>query len=296
MPLISLTTPKNSILAGESIHLSAEAKTIVGTNITKNAEYAWDFDGDGKIDERSTTPSIDHTYKISGTYNLKVRVTYNGVSNTKYATIYVKNALKAKAIGYKLPNGDISLVNVSSGPYDKALWNINSESTESLYGINLPSNTITSNTGSIGKITISSNDTDVSTNDISWSDVKDIPLSSSGITYQSFPEATNDTIHVASPTDKVLISLFGNANINEYAIDTDTRIDSDLDGITDNDKDNKDSSSYTDGSVFAINDFSSTKIKEREMKITLFQGGTPIATKTITMIFDFIKDTTDTIS
>jgi hypothetical protein len=114
MPLISLTVPKTTVYAGEKVDVSAEAKTIVGTSITKNAEYAWDFDGDGKFDEKSTVPRASHIYKNSGTYSLRVRVTNNGVSNTKYQTIYVKNILKASARGYALPNGDIYLINTSA--------------------------------------------------------------------------------------------------------------------------------------------------------------------------------------
>ena len=34
MPLITLTTPKTAVLVGEKVHLSAGAKTIVGTDIT----------------------------------------------------------------------------------------------------------------------------------------------------------------------------------------------------------------------------------------------------------------------
>ena len=93
--------------------MSAEAKTIVGTNITKNAEYAWDFDGDGRFDERSANPSVNYVFKNSGTYQIKVRVTYNGVSNTKYATVYVKNPLKASAVGYELSDGSIYFMNTS---------------------------------------------------------------------------------------------------------------------------------------------------------------------------------------
>lgn len=124
MPLITLSTPKTAVLAGENVHLSVEAKTIVGTDITGKSDYAWDFDGDGIIDQKTQNPSIDHIYQNSGNYTIKVRVTYNGVSNTKYQTIYVKNALKAHAHGYHLSDGSIYLLNSSEGIYDKALWNI----------------------------------------------------------------------------------------------------------------------------------------------------------------------------
>ncbi len=84
--------------------MSVEAKTILGSNITNKAEYAWDFDGDGKIDQKSQNPIIDYVYKTSGTYSIKVRVTNNGVSNTKYQTITIKNPLKAKFYVHKFPN------------------------------------------------------------------------------------------------------------------------------------------------------------------------------------------------
>ncbi len=91
-----------------------EVKTIIpGVNITNKSEYAWDFDGDGRIDEKSTLPSIEHVYTKSGDFNMKVRVTNNGVSNSKYQTIHVKNKLKADVYGYKLPDGRTYLINAS---------------------------------------------------------------------------------------------------------------------------------------------------------------------------------------
>lgn len=113
LPLITLSTPQTTVIAGENVHFSATAKTIVGSDITGKSEYAWDFDGDGKIDQKATTSGVDHIYENSGNYTVKVRVTYNGVSNTKYQTIYVKNELKAAAHGYRLPNGNYYFLNSS---------------------------------------------------------------------------------------------------------------------------------------------------------------------------------------
>jgi PKD repeat protein len=45
--------------------MSVEAKTIVGNNITKSSEYAWDFDGDGRFDEKTNNPTVNYTYKNS---------------------------------------------------------------------------------------------------------------------------------------------------------------------------------------------------------------------------------------
>lgn len=106
--------PKTVVNVGEKVRFSAEVKTIIpGVNITNKSEYAWDFDGDGRIDEKSSLPTIEHTYKRSGEFNMKLRVTNNGVSNSKYQTIHVKNKLQANAYLYRLPDNRIYIMNAS---------------------------------------------------------------------------------------------------------------------------------------------------------------------------------------
>lgn len=131
LPLITLSLPKSTVNVGETVNFSVEAKTILGTNITNKSEYAWDFDGDGRMDvSKLTAPTVTHTYDRAGDYNVKVRVTNNGVSNTKYQTIHVRNKLKANAYVYSLPNNSIFLLNASDGIYDKARWEFGSTTSE----------------------------------------------------------------------------------------------------------------------------------------------------------------------
>jgi hypothetical protein len=54
---------------------------------------------------------------------MKVKVVYNGVSNTKYQIVYVKNELKASVAGYRI-NDTVYFLNTSRGIYDSAKWNI----------------------------------------------------------------------------------------------------------------------------------------------------------------------------
>ena len=123
LPLITLSAPKTAINVGEKVRFSVEVKTIIpGVNITNKSEYAWDFDGDGRIDKKSSSPTIEYIYTRSGDYNMKVRVTNNGVSNSKYQTIHIKNKLKANVDGYRLADGRIYLINASEGKYDKVRW------------------------------------------------------------------------------------------------------------------------------------------------------------------------------
>lgn len=64
-----------------------------------------------------------------------------------------------------------------------------------------------------------------------------------------------------------------------------------MDGNTENDVDNKDTSSYQDGSLYVISDFSTQKSRERKIKLTTYDNNIPLASKTITLIFDFITET-----
>lgn len=65
-----------------------------------------------------------------------------------------------------------------------------------------------------------------------------------------------------------------------------------MDGTTDNDIDNRETASYTDGSLYVISDFATTKTRERKIKLTTYNNSTPIATKTLTVILDFIPEVT----
>lgn len=288
MPLITLSLPKNSALVGEAIKISAGAKTIIGTDITKSAEYAWDFDGDGRYDEKTTNPTVNYTYKNSGTYSVKVRVTYNGVSNVKYWTITIKNPLKASAVGYSLSDGSVYLMNTSEGQYDTATWIIGGESIESRNSVRISADQIKTISGStIAVLRSTLGTTDISTYTIRKEDLLAIDTRAN-INYQTSPVAIDNTIHIKWSSDQLNISMLGNTAAS-YTIDTNTNIDSDLDGISDNDIDNKNHPSYNDGSIFTIADFTETKTRKRTIRLSTVSDGIK-ESKDITIIFDFIPE------
>jgi PKD repeat protein len=287
MPLISLRTGKATVKAGEPLHISVEAKTILGTNITKKAEYAWDFDGDGQFDQKTSDSSIDYTYTNPGTYALKVRVTHNGVSNTKYQTIYVKNELKASLSWYKLSDGRLFLLNTSEWIYDTASWLIGTEIIDAPYSIMIDSEKALNLSGNIGKLTVSANWSELSTADINLDTFTSI-TSASWMIYQSSPIAVDDIIPINASNQKVLLSLIWNEEW-EYRIDSDISIDSDLDGATDNDFDNNGTISSKEWTPFVIDGFEGAKSRTRKVKVTLFKNATPIESKIITLSFNYIK-------
>ncbi len=287
LPLIALTAPKLSKV-WEKNHFSVDAKTILGTSITPKSEYSWDFDGDGKMDvTKSPDPSVDYIYQNAGTYTMKVRVTYNGVSNTKYQTITVKNPLKAAFYGFKLQNGDIYLLNASQGSYEKALWRIGTEDTESLYSITIPNGKVDSGATNLWTLTISSSDTENSSTPIDMKDVRDLTGTWGG--YQSSPLSLDNTIHISGPGQKVLISLVWNPG-TKYVIDEDISIDSDLDGIGDNDVDNTETASLSDGSVFSMQDFGINGKRNRIMKVSVFSWNVITYSENIKLVLDYLPE------
>lgn len=291
MPLITLTIPKSQVLAGESVDFVASAKTIVWMDITSKSEYQWDFDGDGKIDKKTTEARTNYTYKNAGTYTAKVKVTYNGVSNSKYQTIIVKNELKAKVIGYRSDDA-VYLINTSAGVYDTTSWQVGEIRSDALYSISVPTDIFNAGNQSSKILTVSANGNESSSVEITLSAIQDINNTlSGGIYLQSYPVIENDTIHVASRGENVLLSLYGNAGTN-YAIDTNTNIDSDTNGTPNDDIDNKDFPSYIDGSVFVF-DSTNMKTHSQKMKLSVLKNGTIIGSREVEIIADFIADTSD---
>lgn len=87
--------------------------------------------------------------------------------------------------------------------------------------------------------------------------------------------------------------MHGN-NGDEYRIDSDTKIDSDLDAVEDNDVDNKDSPSFKDGSIFSVENISESKVRKKEIKISIIgYDGKILGTKKIQVIFDYIPELND---
>lgn len=107
--------------------------------------------------------------------------------------------------------------------------------------------------------------------------------------YFSYPTADNDTIHIQSSTDRLYLYLGeSKGTIAKYGIDTDTSMDSNLNGDPSDDIDNKGTDSSVNGSVFAIKSTDVTT-KEKTMRFNLYDANnTVIAAKDIKVVYDFV--------
>lgn len=87
-PEVILKSNKTTIKAGDAITFYAEATDPQG-GIIPNTSYHWDYEGDGKIDDKSSGSQVSHIYTIPGEYQVRVKVSYKGLSTTEKHTIYV---------------------------------------------------------------------------------------------------------------------------------------------------------------------------------------------------------------
>lgn len=102
---------------------SVNARTILGKDVTNSSSYAWDFDGDGVVDRKGSSAKEEYTYVTQGTYQMKVKVTSNGVTNTKYQTIVVENALEPLVKVYTM-GSKVFAINTSRGTFTSARWTL----------------------------------------------------------------------------------------------------------------------------------------------------------------------------
>lgn len=290
IPLVTLSTSNSHINVGESVRFNVSARTILGKDVTSTATYAWDFDGDGVIDRKWSNPEEVYVYNTQGNYQMKVKVTSNGVTNSKFQQVVVDNVLEPSTMVYRM-GSRVFAINTSLGKYTTTKWTIGDYFSENpdyaLYDFwsleNLPAGwTLT--------IWDWINETYTTFALLEW--VEYVP-NSQGISYLTYPEAVNDIVTVWYPGQKVMLALWMNP-WNRYSIDTNTAIDTDLDGVPDNDEDNKWTDSYNNGAPFFISRGERPLARKQNVKITIYESGKIVGTKMITLIFPFISESPST--
>lgn len=288
-PIITLKTSNTNISVDQKVDFTVTAKNILGTDLAGKAEYKWDYNGDGFYEETTNTPTVSHVYDKPGNFNFKVKVTYKGISNTKYQAITVKNEIKPNleyiAIGKKF-----IFLNTTKGLYTKVKWSLGdvTSTTPDSFTYDFGEGPVS------GDVTLEVSD-GTDTKSTSAGIRKDIinalkaKKASDKIIYFSYPSADNDTIHIQDNSEKLYIYLGeSKGTIAKYGIDTDILVDSNLNGSPADDIDNKGTDSSINGSVFVLKN-SDVSAKEKTMRISLYDSNnTAIATKDIKVVYDFI--------
>ncbi len=81
---------------GQTVTFDAGASTAPSAEIV---EYAWDFDADGRLDERGERASATHAYRSAGTYRVKLQITDDqGRTATATRTVDVGRASRPASV------------------------------------------------------------------------------------------------------------------------------------------------------------------------------------------------------
>ncbi|EKE27985.1 MAG: hypothetical protein ACD_3C00111G0002 [uncultured bacterium (gcode 4)] len=289
-PIIKLTADKTSIATWDEINFEATVSDILGKDISNKVEYKWDFDGDWFYDDTTTSWKVSHKFSTPWNISLKVKVTHKGISNTKYQLISVKNTLKPNFEYYSIGK-KLVLLNTTEWVYNTATWTLWND----VSSTNLDSFVYDFKDEDFPeKVSLKVSDWQ-SSKTVELSVRKDVvnlskvSRSTDKLIAFTYPSSDNGTIHMTKAGNKLFIYL-GESKwwASQYCIDTDAKIDSDLNGTTDDDCDNKWTDSYTSWTPFVIKDFDNS-IKERSMKLSISNWSKIIESKEIKVILDYIE-------
>lgn len=294
-PLITLKADKTNVNAGDKVKFDVIVKNVLQNDISDKSEYKWDFNGDGFYEETGDKPTVTHVFDKPGNFNMKVKVTYKGISNTKYQIVNVKNDLRP-GVEYIAIGRKFILLNTTPGLYQSAKWNLGN-------GVATSENRDFFTYEFSPEDDLSSLSVRLDVTDGKDNKYVEVPLrkdvvneaklkkNEDKIVYFSYPRAGDDTIEVSNPEDNAFIYLGESKDSPaKFVIDTDIDLDSDLNGDASDDADNKGTESYVTGAPFAIKNLSSGH-KNRTVRITTYDAsGKKIATKDVKLVVSYLKD------
>ena len=251
-PLIKLSVNDSSIAIWDKVTLTANVRNILDQDLSKKAEYSWDFDWDGFYDKKTKSNTVSHIFLDSWEKHTKVKVKYKGFSNTKSLTISVSNILKPDFWYISIWNKVIFV--------DKSIWSSDSNKWD------LGDGTIIQNKSSfIHTYTDGKSIHDISLKIIEWTKTKTkvakviknvknyIKSRKSGLIIYSIPDIKDDNIILEEQTNKIYFYLWeSKPEINFFAIDNDISIDSDMNWWDDDDVDNKQDESYKTWNLYTL--------------------------------------------
>ncbi len=251
-PLVDFKVNKNNLFIWEEAIFSAKVKNVLWQNITDKSEFAWDFDGDGFYDKETPSWEISHKFENSGTFYTKVRVKYKGMTNVRTIEMNVANMLEPN-FKYISIWDTMVFFDTSSGKYDKSVWDMWDGNTIEArsnfvytYEDGKPTHKVTLKISEGTKVKTKTQDV-----------VKDLKemvnaRNSKEIYLLSNLKIENDTIAVEEASQKVVIYIAKQNGVENYWVDFDIEIDSDLNGTKDDDIDNEKDSSFQSAGMIEI--------------------------------------------
>lgn len=251
-PLIDFKVTKNNLFIGEEAVFSAKVKNVLGQDITSKSEFAWDFDGDGFYDKESNTGEMSHKFESSGTFYSKLRVKYKGMTNVRTIEMNVANLLEPNFQYISLWNTYI-FFNTSTGKYDKTIWDMWDGTTVEdknnfvyVYEDGKSSHDVTLKISEGTKLKTKEQQVQRDLKEMmNVRNAKDIYI-------LSHPTITNGEIKLEETQEKIVLYINPKESVAHYGVDYDIEVDSDLNGVKDDDADNLKDGSYNNAGMAEI--------------------------------------------
>lgn len=114
-PVTDFTMDKTTVSAGDSISFVSNAYDPQGDPLPADAFY-WDFDGDGQFDDTGTGAQVSRQFNTPGTYNIRLKVTYRGLSSSVTKTVFVEQTenLPQAAFTYTIDGASVTFDGANS--------------------------------------------------------------------------------------------------------------------------------------------------------------------------------------
>ncbi len=249
-PIVELSVNDNSAVIGEELIFTASAHNVLGKTIEKDAEFSWDFDGDGFYDIQTSTPTTTYSYTKSWEFHAKVKVKYRGVSGIKNTTVNISNKLTPDfghiAIGNKILFFDSSVWGIDARQWDLGDGTRKSGTTFThVYTDKVPTHRVT--------LKISEGTKTKEVTKTVKRNIKNMIGLGQWFKLFTYPTANKGKITLDTPAQKVFLYMGESGDeVEYYGVDYDIEYDANFNGSPDDDEDNKDTGSYTTGEILEL--------------------------------------------
>jgi PKD repeat protein len=301
-PDVAFTVDKSRAKVGEKITFNSATKDPLGRYIP-TTNFKWDFYGDGRYDREIIGPKVTFSYDRPGTYTARLKVTQDGISEIGETQIIVEATTLPPEAAYLFIKSGNKITFINNSTVDPQLdlkdlryaWDFDIDTDSDGNGIK--DDDIDSAQVNPSNIYELASDREVSVK-LTITDImnqKDFVIrkvispkqdeaGALGASELKKLRAVLITDPVADPLDKKVylkktdgkisfILKTSTGKIKEYRLDLNTNIDSDGDGIKDNDVDNKLHSSLDTGEIFTHTYSTDEGNVRAQLTVQDFQGG-----------------------
>jgi glucose/arabinose dehydrogenase len=157
--------PPTNVIAGSETTFDASTSTDADGSIV---QYAWDFDGDGAVDQSTSSATTTYTYASAGTYQANLTVTDDdGATNTTIQTVTVEqpnSAPTANDDSASVDAGQSTTIDVLTNDTDSD----GSLNTSSVSIVSQPSNGTVSVDSATGEVTYTHDGSDTTSDSFTY--------------------------------------------------------------------------------------------------------------------------------